>query len=106
MTYTFKIDQQPQSPDQVFALATPAHMLAKLYWEIKQLEISLETEQKPAFAHASAYHAYNCAITSWHLTDWVWESADADTRTRICERLNVTFNTEAKDALERFRRFP
>lgn len=102
MTYTFNIEPQPQSPDQVFAIATPAHMLAKLHWEIKQLKISLETEQKPAFAHAPAYHAYNCAITSWHLTDWVWESADAEARTRICARLNATFNLAAKDALEKF----
>jgi hypothetical protein len=102
MTYTLNIEPQPQPPDQVFALATPAHMLSKLYWEIKQLEISLEIEHRPAFAHAPAYHAYNCAITSWHLTDWVWGSADAETRTRICERLNATFNIDAKDSLEKF----
>jgi hypothetical protein len=77
-------------------------MLTKLYWEIKQLEISLEAEHKLAFAHAPAYHAYNSAITSWHLTDWVWESADADMRTRIYERLNVTSNVDAKDSLEKF----
>jgi hypothetical protein len=101
-THTIIIEPQPQPPEQVFALATPAHVLNKLYWEVRQIEISLETEHKLAFAHAPAYHAFNCAITSWHLTDWVWESADSETRTRICERLNATFNVSVKDSLEKF----
>ncbi|SRR6266481_5251674 len=66
VTHMIIIDPQPH-PEQVFALATPAHVLTKLYWEIKQLEISLVTEHKLTFAHAPAYHAFNCAITSWHL---------------------------------------
>lgn len=102
MTHTINIDPQPNPPGQVFALATPDHMLHKLYWEIKQLEISLGTEHKLAFAHAPAYHAFNCAITAWHISDWSWESADVEQRALIASRLGFSLSASAKGALEIF----
>jgi hypothetical protein len=76
-------DEPEKSPSNVFAMATPHHLLLKLHWEIKQLRASMEGERRLADTHAPAYHAFNCAITCWHLTDWVWESADEERRRLI-----------------------
>ncbi|SRR6266851_1202949 len=69
-----RIREAAQPPRQVFALATPAHMLEKLWWEIEQLKRSLEPDDRYRISGVATYHAFNCAITSWHITDWVWES--------------------------------
>jgi hypothetical protein len=87
----------PQSPSKVFALATPHHLLIKLHWEIRQLRIALETEQPVALTHVPAYHAFNCAVTCWHLTDWTWEYVDEQTRLVIAEQLGTPLTS-----LERF----
>lgn len=57
-------------------LATPQHMLGKLGWEILQLRKALaEIRDNGWDSHAPAYHAFNCAVTAWHLVDWVWATA-------------------------------
>jgi hypothetical protein len=76
-------EEQDRPPSNVFALATPHHLLIKLHWEVRQLRASLPSNRKPIDTHAPAYHAFNCAITCWHLTDWVWESADEEQRRLI-----------------------
>jgi hypothetical protein len=63
----------------VFALATPGDVLSKLWWEIDQLRKSLSTQSDDG-AHAPAYHAFNCAITAWHMADWIWQIAAAQDR--------------------------
>ncbi len=80
----------PQPPDKVFTLATPAHMLMKLSWEIDRLREALsEPPEKIGYMHAPAYHAFNCAVTAWHLHDWVWESIDKDGRAELFESLGA-----------------
>lgn len=70
----------PDPPAQVFALATPAHVLAKLYWEIKNLREHMRGPRDELMAHLHAsYMAFNTAVTAWHLCDWVfhsWEGAE------------------------------
>lgn len=68
----------PAPPDKVFMLATPAHMLQKFHWEIMRLKEALtEKPEKLGYVHAPSYCAFNCAVTAWHIADWVWQSADA-----------------------------
>lgn len=56
-------------------LAIPAHMLQKFHWEIAQLEKSLtEKQEHLGYFHAPSYCAFNCAVTAWHIADWVWQS--------------------------------
>lgn len=65
----------PQAPPQVFALATPAHVLAKLYWEIKNLRAHMHGSRDELMSHLHAsYMAFNTAVTAWHLCDWVFHS--------------------------------
>lgn len=30
-----------------------------------------------------AYHAFNAAVTAWHICDWVWETASVELRERF-----------------------
>jgi hypothetical protein len=91
-----------QPPKQVFALATPMDMLDKLFWEIEQLKRSLEPDDQYRISGVATYHAFNCAITSWHITDWVWESFGPQERQHLADRLDGDFDAAAKDALVKF----
>jgi hypothetical protein len=68
----FVPEKLPPAPDKVFVLASPTHVLHKLHWEISQLKKALVSEpEKLAYTHVQAYFAFNCAVTAWHLADWV-----------------------------------
>ncbi|WAG79771.1 hypothetical protein LMK08_03630 [Metapseudomonas furukawaii] len=54
-------------------------MLQKLSWEIRQLGISLRKTRESVFAaQGASYHAFNCAVTAWHVVDWAWQEADRE----------------------------
>jgi hypothetical protein len=98
-----RIREPAQPPRQVFAPATPAHMLEKLWWEIEQLKRSLEPDDRYRIFGVATYHAFNCAITSWHISDWVWESFDVRQREHLAHRSNgATFDLSATDSLLKF----
>ena len=89
MKFELNIPDEPEEPpSNVFAMATPHHLLLKLSWEIKQLRLSMQSERHLTDTHAPAYHAFNCAVTCWHLTDWVWESSDEERRQLISSQLD------------------
>jgi len=69
--FQIKSEWYPDKPELPFAMATPHHFLIKLYWKIKQLRLSLEAERNLSSMRAPAHHALNCAVTGWHLSDWV-----------------------------------
>src|ERR1700677_1002114 len=58
-------------------LESPRDLLAKLDWEIVQLG-HVTADQTVA-----SYRAFNCAVTAWSITDWVWYSAPNDLRERF-----------------------
>jgi hypothetical protein len=58
-------------------LESPRDLLAKLDWEILQLGHVIEDET------VASYRAFNCAVTAWSITDWVWYSAPNDLRKRF-----------------------
>ncbi len=81
----------PGSPSlpKVFALATPRHLLAKLHWEIAGFA-NAEKDRCALGAHLiAAYHAMNCAITTWHMADWVWNYLDDKSRQQISNALSL-----------------
>jgi hypothetical protein len=88
-----KISMGPESPQQVFTLANPHHMLMKLAWEKNNLKAAIDarnTQQEHDFKnhHAAAYFAFNFAVTAWCIADWVWETADDDWRDLVCISLD------------------
>lgn len=50
---------------QTFAIEDAADMVNKLAWEIDGLRDEPEIERK-------LWRAFNCAVTAWHVTDWLW----------------------------------
>ena|SRR5450432_2924176 len=58
-------------------LDSPTNLLAKLHWEIVQLGLPLDQEA------VASYRAFNCAVTAWSISDWVWNAASADLRKRL-----------------------
>lgn len=53
---------------QTFALEGCQDVHNKLEWEIDGLKAALGTAEPDELA----YRAFNCAVTAWQLTDWVW----------------------------------
>jgi hypothetical protein len=51
-----------------FELRDSRDMLEKLQWELNNLFF----RQRYDIA-ACQYHAFNCAVTAWHATDWLWQ---------------------------------
>jgi hypothetical protein len=60
-------------------------MLTKLGWEIAGLRSALSAPIKEGAE--PAYHAFNCAVTAWHMSDWVWRSATAEDRAELLSKL-------------------
>jgi hypothetical protein len=56
-------------------------LLGKLEWEIA----CFKAVNKPPELQ---YHAFNCAVTAWHLTDWVWRDLRRSKKTLPGERLS------------------
>jgi hypothetical protein len=84
-------DELPKRLDHVFLLATPVHMLTKLHWEIYSLRKALsEKPEHITHTHIAAYCAFNCAVTAWHLADWVWKASSEDRRADILRSLSVS----------------
>ena len=80
-------NELPKSPDHVFGLATPQHMLAKLGWEIRQLRETIRNQENDwQLTMIAAYQAFNCAVTAWHCADWAWCFGDDLVREHLSER--------------------
>jgi hypothetical protein len=58
-------------------LNSPTDLLAKLHWEIVQLGLPVNEEA------VASYRAFNCAVTAWSISDWVWNAASPDLRQQL-----------------------
>jgi hypothetical protein len=94
----------PEPPDKVFGLAMPHHMLMKLRWEVWQLRSVLAKPCQPDAVVEPAYHAFNCAVTAWHVTDWIWQSAIPEERAELFSKLNVVATGKSQDDFKVFTR--
>lgn len=72
-----KEDESLMPGSKRLGLDSPTDLLAKLNWEILQLGHTTENET------VASYRAFNCAVTAWTITDWVWNSAPDDLRERF-----------------------
>jgi hypothetical protein len=84
------LDDAPEPPAHVLMLATPAHMLTKLHWELYSLRKALsEKPEHIGHTHAPAYCAFNCAVTAWHVADWTWRASSPEQRAFIFSCLAI-----------------
>ncbi len=57
-----------QKAQKAFGLRNSRDMLKKLRWELDNLFCRQRHD-----VEACQYHAFNCAVTAWHVTDWLWQ---------------------------------
>ena len=55
-------------------------LLRKLRWEMGEMEHKIDQVRDD---EVGAYHAFNAAVTAWHICDWVWETAPLELRARF-----------------------
>lgn len=56
---------------QTFAVEDARDMVDKLYWEIEEYNNETNLPKK-------LWRGYNCAVTAWHITDWLWREAKGE----------------------------
>lgn len=56
-----------QKAQKSFELRDSRDILEKLQWELRNLFCRQRHD-----INACKYHAFNCAVTAWHVTDWLW----------------------------------
>jgi hypothetical protein len=96
------IDDIPIPPKEVFGLATPSALFRKFAWERDRLQIALAPENNKFPAQEPLYIAFNCAVTAWHLADWVWQSANDEQRAMLEERLAFKRTGNERTSLHAF----
>ncbi|MGO9328685.1 MAG: hypothetical protein ACLQJ0_11290, partial [Steroidobacteraceae bacterium] len=87
------IPEPPPPQDGVFVLSTPAHMLAKLNWEIAQFKRTISRQDQLGAILFAGYQAFNCAVTAWHCADWTWAYADVHLKRTLAERFSLTLKS-------------
>jgi hypothetical protein len=78
-----------EEDDKLFGLNEPAHLFAKLCWEVRELRLAISRRHSIGFAmlNEPAFHVFNCAVSAWHLRDWVWNSLSELQRVEACKML-------------------
>lgn len=79
----------PAKMPKVFRLYTPMHLLAKLHGEIAGFRRSLDSTSLHRHL-LPAYHAFNCAVTAWHVSDWTWEYVGDHGQGELASHFGIT----------------
>src|ERR1700730_9142097 len=81
--------QSEQKTQKAFELRNARDMLEKLRWELNNLFFRHRND-----IAACQYHSFNCAVTAWHLTDWLWQdiSPSPELRARVREKSGKPVN--------------
>lgn len=80
---------------RVFYLRTPEQLFLKFYSDLEKLKDSLNQKAyDPRGYETAAYHAFNAAITVWHLTDWTWNSLNEEEKKQLSKFFNVETHVE------------
>lgn len=64
---------------RTFQIKAVSDVLAKLDWEIEQLQ-KAQFSQNIDTVEALSYHAINAAITAFHLCEWIWHAGTPQQR--------------------------
>jgi hypothetical protein len=90
----------PKPPVTMFGLTTPADMLAKFRWEIRQLTSVRHPDENPV--QLNGYRVFNCAVTGWQIAPWTWNCSDGGLRLEIAARYGFSLVHQNRRNLERF----
>ncbi len=79
------------SREKTFGLENCRDLLRKLEWEMEGLKAA-----SPNDPDDLAFHAFNAAVTVWHIGDWVWNDMTQEHRDALADEwgkpLNVNGN--------------
>ncbi|MGC2048457.1 MAG: hypothetical protein WA635_07595 [Gallionella sp.] len=91
-----------QKGQKSFGLHDSRDMLEKLRWELS----NLFCRQRYNIA-VCQYHAFNCAVTAWHVTDWLWQdiSSSPELKIKLQEIIHKPLNTLEPFKLEHFQNY-
>ena len=99
------LEQPKQSAiPNVFGMDHPQHMWTKLTWELAALMSSMSVWKDNEAANEPLFHAFNTAITAWHLTDWLWQHSP-ETRAKLATKFQFVFEettTGVRNGLGKF----
>lgn len=89
----------------VFYLSTPEQLFVKFWWELDNLR---NTVQKPngnfnRDHELAAYHAFNAAVTVWHLTDWTWKFLSKE-QSQLAVEFGFKLTDSPQDNLKAFQK--
>jgi hypothetical protein len=98
--------EQPRQSEisNVFGMDHPQHMFVKLSWELDALMNSMSVWKDNEAAPEPLFHAFNTAITAWHVADWLWQY-QPETRAKLATKFQFLFEetaTGVRKGLERF----
>ena len=79
---------------KAFELSDSRHMLEKLRWEMNNLDFRQQHD-----IAACQYHSFNCAVTAWHVTDWLWHDISSELRNKLRDKKGKPLK-ECKDFQE------
>lgn len=88
----------------VFGMDHPQQMYVKLAWELNTLMESMSVWKDNEAAPEPLFHAFNTAITAWHISDWLWQYQPS-TRKQLATKFQFVFeetSTGVKKGLEKF----
>lgn len=97
-------DDIPTPPKEVFGLATPSALFRKFAWERDRLQIALAPENNNFPQQEALYIAFNCAVTAWHMADWVWHCANDQQRSTLEGSLSFKRTGDERESLRAFQR--
>ena len=99
------LEQPKQSAiPNVFGMDHPQHMWTKLAWELNALMNSMSVWKDNEAAPEPLFHAFNTAITAWHISDWLWQHRP-ETRSKLATKFQFVFEetpTGVRRGLEKF----
>jgi len=82
-----------QKAQKSFELRDSRDILEKLQWELSNLFSRQRHDIK-----VCQYHAFNCAVTAWHATDWLWQDISQGLRSELQVRSLQDFQDYVRKA--------
>lgn len=75
---------RPANTKKIIGSEDAIFLLNKLGWEIRAIH-----EHPHDGITERIYRSINCALTAWHLTDWLWMLSSEEQRKSLCEITEV-----------------
>jgi hypothetical protein len=81
-----------QKAQKAFGLSDARAMLGKLDWELNNLFCRTRHD-----VLVCMYISFNCAVTAWHVTDWLYEDIQANPKLKACWKDVFAFQAYARE---------